>query len=255
MAEARRRVCAEQFGFELEHEVRFLGPLAAAAAVGERPPQRTGARGTAPESDRADRGSARPAARPVDQPLRQVPAVAALARGRLRAVRAGRRHVRPRAQTSMFALRDVKVAGGSPLLQQQVQEALAPELGRSLVAISAADVERRLAAVPRCARGADGSRLPAHAEAASSRPSAPSCCCGAARPAGSSPPAAACCARSGTRTSARCPASGCGEGRGRQAERGARARERAHGGARARAARRRRTSRPASGPCGRPTRS
>ena len=51
-------------------------------------------------------------------------------------------------QTSMFALRDVQVAGGSPLLQQQVQEALAPELGSSLVALSAADVERRLAAVP-----------------------------------------------------------------------------------------------------------
>jgi cell division septal protein FtsQ len=51
-------------------------------------------------------------------------------------------------QTSMFALREVKVSGGSPLLQEQVQDALGPELGRSLVAINAADIERRLAAVP-----------------------------------------------------------------------------------------------------------
>ena len=34
MAEARRRV-HERFGIELEHEVRFLGPARAAAAVGE----------------------------------------------------------------------------------------------------------------------------------------------------------------------------------------------------------------------------
>jgi cell division septal protein FtsQ len=51
-------------------------------------------------------------------------------------------------QTSMFALRMVTVKGGSPLLQEQVQEALGPELGRSLVAISGADIEGRLAAVP-----------------------------------------------------------------------------------------------------------
>ena len=107
----------------------------------------------------------------------------------------------------MFALRDVKVAGGSPLLQAQVQEALAPELGRSLVALSAADVERRLAAVPgvlavRYDRDFPHTLARRHARAGRPR------CCARARPAGSSPPAAACCARSRTRTSARCPASG-----------------------------------------------
>ena len=48
----------------------------------------------------------------------------------------------------MFALRDVKVSGGSPALQAQVRDALGPEVGRSLVAISAAEIEGRLADVP-----------------------------------------------------------------------------------------------------------
>jgi cell division protein FtsQ len=51
-------------------------------------------------------------------------------------------------QTSLFALREVEVRGGSPALEAQVQEALAPELGRSLVAIRAGQIEDRLASVP-----------------------------------------------------------------------------------------------------------
>ena len=96
MAEARRRVLRRA---RLRARARgaFPRPARAAAAVGERPPQRTGAGGTAPESDRADRGSARRGGAPRRSPLQPVPAVAALARGRLRAARARRRHVRPRA--------------------------------------------------------------------------------------------------------------------------------------------------------------
>jgi cell division protein FtsQ len=51
-------------------------------------------------------------------------------------------------ETSVFAIRSVAVRGGSEQLQAEVQKALAPELGRSLVAIGAGDVEQRLAAVP-----------------------------------------------------------------------------------------------------------
>jgi len=51
-------------------------------------------------------------------------------------------------ETSVFAIHSLAVRGGSEQLQAEVQDALAPELGRSLVAIGAGDVEQRLAAVP-----------------------------------------------------------------------------------------------------------
>jgi cell division protein FtsQ len=51
-------------------------------------------------------------------------------------------------QTSVFAVQEVHVSGGSPQLQAEVQQALEPELGRSLVALGSGDVADRLAAVP-----------------------------------------------------------------------------------------------------------
>jgi cell division septal protein FtsQ len=49
-------------------------------------------------------------------------------------------------QTSIFAVRTIDVVGGSPQLQQQVREELAPELGRSLVRIDGGEIGRRLSA-------------------------------------------------------------------------------------------------------------
>ena len=51
-------------------------------------------------------------------------------------------------ETSVFAVRELDIAGGSPSLRQQVRKALAPEGGRSLVKLGAADVERRLTSLP-----------------------------------------------------------------------------------------------------------
>jgi len=51
-------------------------------------------------------------------------------------------------ETSIFAVREIDVAGGSPLVEAQVRKALAPELGRSLVKVGGAEIERRVTAVP-----------------------------------------------------------------------------------------------------------
>jgi cell division protein FtsQ len=51
-------------------------------------------------------------------------------------------------ETSVFAVRDLEVAGGSPRVKAEVRRALAPELGRSLVRVDGDELERRLAAVP-----------------------------------------------------------------------------------------------------------
>jgi cell division protein FtsQ len=51
-------------------------------------------------------------------------------------------------ETSVFAVREVSIAGGSPALRAQVGKALAPELGRSLVRIGGGEIERRVAKVP-----------------------------------------------------------------------------------------------------------
>src|SRR6476620_6760804 len=114
-------------------------------------------RGTAPRSEQRDvapprRATARAAARQARRTLppgltRRLPSARSLAVGIGLFAAAVGLYVAAR-ETSMFALRDVKVAGGSPDLQQQVRDALGPELGRSLVAIGAGDVEARLAQVP-----------------------------------------------------------------------------------------------------------
>jgi cell division protein FtsQ len=51
-------------------------------------------------------------------------------------------------ETSLFAVRELEVTGGTPELQAEVRAALRPELGRSLVAIGSSEIARRLAAVP-----------------------------------------------------------------------------------------------------------
>jgi len=51
-------------------------------------------------------------------------------------------------ETSMFAIRTVDVAGGTPALQTQVRAAAAPFLGRSLVGLEGAALERRIDALP-----------------------------------------------------------------------------------------------------------
>jgi len=55
-------------------------------------------------------------------------------------------------ETSVFAIRAVDVRGGSPAVDAQVQQALAPLLGRSLVGLDAASVVRRVEALPTVVR-------------------------------------------------------------------------------------------------------
>ena len=51
-------------------------------------------------------------------------------------------------ETSVFAVRRLAVGGGSPRAQAEVRRALAPELGRSLLRVSGADLDRRTAKLP-----------------------------------------------------------------------------------------------------------
>jgi cell division protein FtsQ len=51
-------------------------------------------------------------------------------------------------ETSMFAIRTVDVSGGTPALEAQVRAAAAPFLGRSLVGLDGAALERRIDALP-----------------------------------------------------------------------------------------------------------
>jgi len=51
-------------------------------------------------------------------------------------------------ETSVFAVRDIEVRGGSAALRAEVARALRPELGRSLVGVGGADVAASLADVP-----------------------------------------------------------------------------------------------------------
>lgn len=50
--------------------------------------------------------------------------------------------------TSAFAVRTVSVSGGAPALQAQVRRALAPLIGRSLLALNGGALERRVDALP-----------------------------------------------------------------------------------------------------------
>jgi cell division protein FtsQ len=51
-------------------------------------------------------------------------------------------------ETSLFAVREITIVGGSARVQAQVRKALAPELGRSLLRISGGEIDRRLTALP-----------------------------------------------------------------------------------------------------------
>src|SRR5579872_5467388 len=51
-------------------------------------------------------------------------------------------------ETSMFALQRLVIVGGTPAVDAQVRVALAPELGRSLLRISGAEVDREAAGLP-----------------------------------------------------------------------------------------------------------
>jgi cell division protein FtsQ len=51
-------------------------------------------------------------------------------------------------ETSLFAVRTIEIKGGSPRVQAEVRKALAPELGRPLLAISGAGVSHRVASLP-----------------------------------------------------------------------------------------------------------
>jgi cell division protein FtsQ len=51
-------------------------------------------------------------------------------------------------ETRMFAIHTVDVSGGTPALQAQVRAAAAPLLGRSLVGLDGAAIERRVDALP-----------------------------------------------------------------------------------------------------------
>jgi cell division protein FtsQ len=50
-------------------------------------------------------------------------------------------------RTSVFAVSNVVIVGGSPITQEQVRTALEPELGRSLLRVDTSDVQRRLSSV------------------------------------------------------------------------------------------------------------
>ena len=51
-------------------------------------------------------------------------------------------------ETSLFAVRTIDVAGGSPRIKAEVRRALQPEVGRSLISLSGADIDRRVAKIP-----------------------------------------------------------------------------------------------------------
>ncbi len=51
-------------------------------------------------------------------------------------------------ETSVFAVRTISIAGGSPRVQAEVRRALGPELGESLLRVDGAAVDRQVAAIP-----------------------------------------------------------------------------------------------------------
>jgi cell division septal protein FtsQ len=51
-------------------------------------------------------------------------------------------------ETSIFALRQIDVVGGTPRAQAEVRRALAPELGRSLLRVGRGEIDRRVLSLP-----------------------------------------------------------------------------------------------------------
>jgi cell division protein FtsQ len=93
------------------------------------------------------RAAALPARRPVPSIGRYLPSPRSLAVGFALVALAVGGYVAAR-ETSVFAVRELEVSGGSPELQAEVRAALRPELGRSLVAVQGSEIARRLARVP-----------------------------------------------------------------------------------------------------------
>jgi cell division protein FtsQ len=87
-------------------------------------------------------------ARPVDSPIRRLaPSWRSLAVGIGIAAFAIGAYAIAR-ETSLFAVRDLRIEGGSTGVQAEVRSALIPELGRSLLVVSLADVDRLVAPLP-----------------------------------------------------------------------------------------------------------
>jgi cell division septal protein FtsQ len=51
-------------------------------------------------------------------------------------------------ETSIFAVRKIVIVGGTPRVQNELRQALAPELGRSLLRIGSSRIERSVDAIP-----------------------------------------------------------------------------------------------------------
>jgi cell division septal protein FtsQ len=51
-------------------------------------------------------------------------------------------------ETAVFSVRSIVIVGGTPRVQDELRQALAPELGRSLLRISASQIDRRAATIP-----------------------------------------------------------------------------------------------------------
>src|SRR5579871_137566 len=51
-------------------------------------------------------------------------------------------------ETSVFAVHAIDVRGGTPRVKAEVRRALAPELGKSLIAVNGAEIDRRIAKLP-----------------------------------------------------------------------------------------------------------
>ena len=82
-------------------------------------------------------------------------------------------------ETSLFAVRQLEIVGGTPRMKAEVRAALAPELGESLLKVNGAEIDGRVAAFPTCARSRFDRAFP-HTLASSSGRSGRCCCCAAA---------------------------------------------------------------------------
>jgi cell division protein FtsQ len=51
-------------------------------------------------------------------------------------------------ETSIFSVRTIAIVGGTPRVQNELRQALAPELGRSLLRVGSSQIDRRVAAIP-----------------------------------------------------------------------------------------------------------
>src|SRR5262249_40239136 len=120
---------------------------AAARGVGSTEPQcsrgsrrRGERRPVAPPRRATARTAALPARRPPSTLRRHLPSARSIAVGlALLGVAVGAYAIAR--ETSVFAVRDVEVRGGTAALRAEVARALRPELGRSLVRVGGSDVE------------------------------------------------------------------------------------------------------------------